>query len=659
MRMSITSTLVGLEDIVTDEYFFHVPIYQRLYVWGAEQVRTLLADLLAAYKAKHPIYYLGGALVVERDSSSSDGCQFDLIDGQQRFTTLWMLSLVCRESLTAFAYQQKEEDEAPRPRIRFPIRPEVDAFFARWIDAGMHELPCDASIIDALAHIETFFEEKAKSVNRARFADFVFRQVKLILTVVPPETDLNKLFELINNRGIQLQHHEILKARVLQAIADPATRAAHARLWDACAFMNDYLERNLRRQTGIRGTNLFDNTAADTDEESLASAEDVLEELYDVTSERTQRRSVTLEGILASRPRPQHIDEDEGAEEEDAEMEGGDEVRSIISFPMLLQHTLRIWLHEHGLPDLERILDKELLGIFGAHFLGIRLKEEDAKSFVRLLWEIRYLFDKHVIKWVRIADQEQHQIHHLTRRTEGRRAYLVREQPSINEGFALLQSMLYHSQEITTHYWLTPFLAGMRAHPGRVGQHFDYLRHLDNHLLCSNETDDLVVRSRRFLKKPWHRPPLDCSELSKAQGLGFRHYWFYKLEFVLWDRRPKGSDKRWASFRITAKNSIEHVSPQNPQDTDKNRVEKMLNRFGNLVLVSRSINSMYGNLPFNEKRQRFHNRNAAQLDSLKSARIYHCERWGDDEAKQHESEMIKLLKDYFKASPIPASHRSQ
>lgn len=657
--MTIASALIGLEDIVENEYFFHIPIYQRLYVWGAEQIRTLLADLLAAYKTKRPIYYLGGALVVERESSSGNGCQFDLIDGQQRFTTLWMLSLVCRESLTAFAYQQNDEDDAPQPRIRFPIRPEVDAFFARWIDAGTHELPCDARIIDALAHIETFFEETAKSENRAHFAEFVFQQVKLILTVVPPETDLNKLFELINNRGVQLQHHEILKARVLQAITDPVTQAAHARLWDACAFMNDYVERNLRRQTGIRGTNLFDNTAAATGEEGLASAEEVLEELYSATSEQVRRKSVTLESILMSRPRSLPINEEEEAEGEDADLKDGDEVRSIISFPMLLQHTLRIWLHERDKPDLERILDKELLGIFGTHFLGTRLKEEDAKSFVCLLWEIRYLFDKHVIKWVRISEQEQHQIHRLARRTEGRRAYLVREQPTVNEGFALLQSMLYHSQEITTHYWLTPFLARMRAHPGRVGRHFDFLRHLDNHLLCSTETDDLVVRSRRFLKKPWHRPSLDCSELSKAQGLGFRHYWFYKLEFVLWDHRPKGSDKRWESFRITAKNSVEHVSPQNPQDTDKNRVEKMLNRFGNLVLVSRSINSMYGNLPFNEKRQRFHNRNTTQLDSLKSARIYDCEHWGDAEAQQHESEMIKLLKDYFKASPIPASARSR
>jgi hypothetical protein len=249
-------------------------------------------------------------------------------------------------------------------------------------------------------------------------------------------------------------------------------------------------------------------------------------------------------------------------------------------------------------------------------------------------------------------------IFRLSRRTEGRYSYLQREQPPGNDGFSLLQSMLYHSQEITTHYWLTPFLAWVHANPGEVSGHYAYLRHLDNHLLCSIEDDELVVRSRLFLEKPWRSPKLDCSEVEKQLGLGFRHYWFYKLEFVLWDRRPKGSDNRWNTFRITAKNSIEHVSPQNPQETDKNRVSaKMLNRFGNLALVSRSINSMYGNLPFNEKRQRFNNRNATQLDSLKSARIYASEHWGDHQAKAHEEEMIALLKDYLATSVAVASCR--
>jgi len=44
--------------------------------------------------------------------------------------------------------------------------------------------------------------------------------------------------------------------------------------------------------------------------------------------------------------------------------------------------------------------------------------------------------------------------------------------------------MLYHSQEITTQYWVTPLLLFMHQNPGeKAEQYFAYLRHLDNHLL--------------------------------------------------------------------------------------------------------------------------------------------------------------------------------
>ena len=69
-------------------WHFNIPIYQRLYVWGEDQVLTLLNDLVNAYEHKEDLFFLGGTLLVEQEGSK--GRHFDLIDGQQRFTTLWM-----------------------------------------------------------------------------------------------------------------------------------------------------------------------------------------------------------------------------------------------------------------------------------------------------------------------------------------------------------------------------------------------------------------------------------------------------------------------------------------------------------------------------------------------------------------------------------------
>lgn len=86
-------------------------------------------------------------------------------------------------------------------------------------------------------------------------ASFVYRNVSLVLTQVPEGMDLNKLFEVINNRGIQLQHHEILKARLLQDI--PAeSRFRFAALWNACADMSGFVERNLCLETQLEAHRL-------------------------------------------------------------------------------------------------------------------------------------------------------------------------------------------------------------------------------------------------------------------------------------------------------------------------------------------------------------------------------------------------------------------
>lgn len=127
--MKIDSKLYSLADIAVQSphWHFSIPIYQRLYVWGDNQVLTLLNDLINAYERREDLFFLGGTLLVEQDAVN--GRHFDLIDGQQRFTTLWMLCYAWREALLPFLTIRKESPE--EPRLRFAIRPEVNRFLER------------------------------------------------------------------------------------------------------------------------------------------------------------------------------------------------------------------------------------------------------------------------------------------------------------------------------------------------------------------------------------------------------------------------------------------------------------------------------------------------------------------------------------------------
>src|SRR5574344_1421535 len=65
---------------------FFIPAYQRGYRWTPAEVRTLLDDISESAKKKVPRYSLQPVVVKKRDNGD-----WELIDGQQRLTTLWLI----------------------------------------------------------------------------------------------------------------------------------------------------------------------------------------------------------------------------------------------------------------------------------------------------------------------------------------------------------------------------------------------------------------------------------------------------------------------------------------------------------------------------------------------------------------------------------------
>lgn len=633
--MKIDSTLITLKEVEEKQFFFNIPIYQRLYVWEEEQIKTLLEDIETAYSDGKELFYLGGVLVVENEVIEN-GKLYDLIDGQQRFTTLWMLSIVLGGTLKPFV--ERFEKDKNRHRVTFAIRDDIYLFFKEYINGNKFK-GATSHIVNALSLIHKYKEQFDRDhVGKSlEIANFIHEKVKLIFTEVPKQTDLNKLFEIINNRGVQLQHHEILKAQLLNKIPS-ADRLKYSHIWDACSYMESYVEKNIRDIAKLRIQDLFDYESAKSGNEKLSDPKILLNAI--TTTQNDGFKPLSLSNILNT---SECFEIKDGFESDEYE---ADDIRSIITFPMLLQHTLRIFLAESKENDIPKILDKELLNIFSNNFLNSNREPDEIKKFIELLWSVRYYFDKHIIKWVRQEDSESHLICKLEKYESRNNFYLRRRQPTSNEGEALLQSMLYHSQQITTHYWLTPYLNYLLKHNGQNG--YEYLKRIDNYLLCSTEQESLTVRTSKFLENEDYKTVLDTTILNDPLGTAFPHYWFYKLEYILWEKFSNSKDDRWKNFKMTAKNSVEHISPQTQKDTDTNTVSKeMLNNFGNLSLVSRSINSEYSNLPFNEKRQRFVNNNRAKLDSLKMDLIYSNDYWSNDKVASHQTEMIQLINEYL------------
>jgi len=648
----VQSAVWSLQDFITKGCRFSVPRYQRLYVWEAAQVNTLVDDLLTAAASSHLPYYLGGILVV-RSPQAPD--VFDLIDGQQRLTTLWLLSLALGQKagspLADFAAA------GTQPRLAFAIREAANAYFeAQLHQTAVPALP-DASpglrritqAYELLKHrLTQAFDTGARpALTRPQFGRYVRRQVRLIVTEVPASFDLNHLFETSNNRGVQLQHHEILKSRLLAHLPNRSQRAGYAKLWNACANMEGYLEHNLAQEARQNVAGWYDEHAATFEVQAVLAALEV--------GPAQAARPVRLNQLLAGKATQQTADsplpEYAEAEAPDAADDELETVRSILSFPQLLLHTLRIFLFQRRLPDLLRLSEKELLQAF--HASGAISDATAARQFIRLLWRVRQCFDAFVIKWVKTPLEEVHAIKVLRKRkpARGRQRYLRREPATGPDypGLELLQSMLYHSQQITTQYWLTPFLYHALQHP-EVAELYDYLKRLDNQLFCADREENLALRTRLLLGQQLRTRlrPCHCNYLDEGRGVRFAHYWFYKLDFVLWHelagQRPH--DERWRTFRFTAKNSVEHVSPQQPRPEDRHTLTPaLLDDFGNLALVARSINSEASNKAFLVKQQEFYLK--TRPDSLKSALLYECRHWDDQQCLAHREQMKTYLRAYF------------
>ena len=96
-----------------DDATYTVPVYQRNYAWRAEQIEQLIGDVHDALAEGDDGYFLGNLIVTKRPGKLTD---YEVIDGQQRLTTLFLL-------LTILANDGDGPYTAQRDRLRYESRP--------------------------------------------------------------------------------------------------------------------------------------------------------------------------------------------------------------------------------------------------------------------------------------------------------------------------------------------------------------------------------------------------------------------------------------------------------------------------------------------------------------------------------------------------------
>ncbi|RQS57439.1 DUF262 domain-containing protein [Burkholderia sp. Bp8963] len=275
-EQEIKSEKILVKDIFSTMWF-RIPEYQRPYIWSRDEVDDLLDDLTFAQVEKPDTeYFLGSFVFQSKPAGTTDDQEFDendLLDGQQRMTTLLMLFACIRDLATEenvrtscqkSIFQKGDDiDEIPeRTRIVFSIRKEVQDFVDEFVkaDGGTNreadlerlaaksEDPSIPNMARAILEMRRYLQGPEANVQLGNFLRFLRNRVLLIYISTEDLDDAFRLFTILNARGVPLRNSDILKSMNLGALPaqDEAAKARFAKLWeDAEGELGDDFDRFL------------------------------------------------------------------------------------------------------------------------------------------------------------------------------------------------------------------------------------------------------------------------------------------------------------------------------------------------------------------------------------------------------------------------------
>ena len=616
-----------------DALFFSIPLYQRLFEWGEEQITQLLDDLYSSYvrNSRSP-YYIGMLTTKEL------GDKKELVDGQQRFTAMVLLGI--HFGWSDFLLVDNE------PRLQFTARIEDKEYLMAKIKGNTPTFIND-KMEKGLGFIASHLRKglKLDKAEEKKFGEFVFHNLTFFLSKLPKEyssKELNTYFERMNTSGKSLENYEILKVEVMRRLPSGVDKEKYTLLWNAVSIMektilrkhnNEQLDhlrkRYLRAILEIANEKKIDNafekpqTKFDTEFE-----DDSNDDLEDKTAPKS------IGEIEANPENPFKI------------VKRRSDEHSLLFFPEFLLQVLYLCLDRDI--DEKEIDGKMVEGINTTDFFDVRKlnvtfawafdkRGLDAAEFMLKLGLYRLITDYFII---RMNDEDEEPYPFLL--------YSADEKGKIKVRMYL--AMLYSASSAMTYYmWMPELLAYLE----------EYVKTNES---LSIDADDYLEKLKEIDDDwhPWEDQTREFFTFGKID-----RYWFWRIDYYLWEQRDlffrgQGQKKVVERYVFRRNRSIEHIAPQHPKDEygDKERFnwddEKQLGMaekrdcLGNLVMISSGQNSSLSNSCFEVKRavmQRYASGvGNGTVESLKMFYVYsRYDKWSIENIDSHQKFSMDFL----------------
>lgn len=612
--------ILNADNNIFSNNLYIVPIYQRGYAWEEKHIVQLIDDLMDIPTEGQ--YYIGSLIVYRRING------YEVIDGQQRLTTLFLLlrylEVLNAEELTALRFDCRDNSNYTLTYIKEIASGET------------YELLEDNRVQQELLNGYNIIKDKLRSINIKVLIEKLHRTV-LYRVEVPKHTDLNHYFEIMNTRGEQLEQSDVLKARLMAKLqGDKKWQGIFSTIWNACRNIDGYVQMHFSKKMR---------------EEIFEGYWNEIPKLKSHCYQNLSIGNILTKGYSIKKAIENNLQPSVNIEND----EGNQKVRfeSIIDFPYFLLHTLRVFIHDKDITadiDLVDTMldDKKLVDSFERvmEHGKINHKPIDPKYFVKqfiiCLLRTRYLFDSFIIKREFSGDSAQDgewslkEMHSYGQGGNKKAvytnskivAYGCRYNDEYNKEILMLQAAMrvsYTSPKVM--HWITELLIWLTDYfkdPNNV--HWNYIEVVNR----------IAIKPiSEFLK----------NEENFCLGVATPHIVLNYLDFLLWKQ------DRNIDFEFEFRNSVEHWYPRNPSEGSFEHWEddgsEGVNRFGNLCLIQRNVNSRFSNLHPSAKKSTFQemiSKGSLKLRRMSQKTTDNSQQWREETCSRHEEEMIDLLR---------------
>ncbi|MDK0845936.1 DUF262 domain-containing HNH endonuclease family protein [Clostridium perfringens] len=254
-----------IKDLLSNKFLFEIPDYQRAYSWTKENLKQLVEDIWESVELnkargnkefdQYEPYFLGSIVLCSKEYKD-DGCGiYDVIDGQQRLTSIIMLIAAIRDLidneeykkvLSDLIYQKPNVLMGIKESIRVKARGKEEEFFKKYIltnggtelvkDLDMEELSeAKQNMVNAIEVFrDSFFNENGELLEEKLNEFIVYLLQKVVLVVITTEsfTSAFRLFNVINARGLPLTDSDLLKSENLR-VMNPEIRKEYTDIWES------------------------------------------------------------------------------------------------------------------------------------------------------------------------------------------------------------------------------------------------------------------------------------------------------------------------------------------------------------------------------------------------------------------------------------------